>query len=568
MARVKVASMIYRDIQVFFRDYRSFILLFLTPVVIAGSIGVVYVNSQPADIKVILCTETRQSTLYYAVRQSMWDSGIFWIFEKQGNCGEEIASSIKAAETKLGIIINSFPFFEQPSDYNNTLEIIYDNSKPVGLVIQSHLSIIANQISKEIINSAIGIARDELTNTLNQVDSDISTINSHIDSLKDLRSGVAGARDDVSAVKLYIESLPSISNDLNNAVTSLDNTLAQLGSLQAKLDSAQSSLNKVQSSLQTLNASQSQMGDALSLSSTLSSIESDIALLRSSIQSSRNLISAASSRLSAGPAISQVRDAESGLTGIISELDETILLIEDSVDEISSAKNYLSQKLSEVPATFQEPVKTSIRGFFGNRNFINFMFPTIIITILMWMSVFLSSVAFIKQRNTGVLSRISISPTGTSTIILGKIFTYTIISLLFLPLIIMLGYLIFGVEISLLSIPPIIFIYTIASMMFVLQGLTIGSIVKSENSAILTSLMLVVPMMFLSGTFFPQESLPKPIKWLTPSMPINISVNLLEGFFFYQLPVDFMLSQVGRMFIYLLFYGIIAWLFLLRTIKK
>lgn len=77
MVRMKIASMILKDLLVFFRDYRSFILLFLTPLVIAGSIGIIYLNSSPSNIHVILCTETQKSNIYYSIRESMWNTGVF-----------------------------------------------------------------------------------------------------------------------------------------------------------------------------------------------------------------------------------------------------------------------------------------------------------------------------------------------------------------------------------------------------------------------------------------------------------------------------------------------------------
>jgi len=259
---------------------------------------------------------------------------------------------------------------------------------------------------------------------------------------------------------------------------------------------------------------------------------------------------------------------ESSLTGLISRMDQIIDDIDDSLDDADELEGYLKARIGEVPDDYREPVSSEMTGFFGNKNFVNFLFPSIIITVLMWVSVFLSSVAFIKQRNQGILRRISVSPTGTGTIILVKILVYTIISLMFLPFIIALGVVAFGVEVSLLSILPVTGIYALSSMLFVLLGMIIASFANSENTAILASLLLVIPFMFLSGTFFPWESLPSQVKVATLLMPTNLSVNMLNGFFFYELSLESVVSMLGLLVTYLGLVAVFAWVSLSRSIKK
>ena len=563
MVRVKPLSMVFKDIQVFFRDYRSFILLFITPLVIAGSIGVVYLNAQPTDVKVILCSDTEKGKIYDAVFDSLLTSGIFTIMEENGNCTQEIGESITASDARLGIIINSYSFYNQMSEYNTTVEIIYDNSKPIGTIIQSHVTIIANRVSKEIINSAIGVARDELKNTVDQVDTNVEQLTSYLDDLKTLRSSIIAVRSDLSAAKESLEAINTLIDEMDESINSIDSTIDDLYMFDSDIQETRNRIDVVIASLSVLNGTETIRDELSDLSYTLSLIQDTTGNIAATMTSSRNNLQIVRDQLDIQFVIDSIDAIEDDLDDIAVQFDNVVVLIEDSISEIQIIRNYLYEKIEEVPQQFEEPIKTKIKGQFAGSSFITFMFPTIIITILLWISIFLSSVAFIKQRNQGILKRISITPTRTATIIISKILVYTLISLLFLPLIFLLGIFVFGVQISLSSIIPVVIIYTIASMIFVLQGLTIGSLTRSENSATLASLMLVIPLMFLSGTFFPQESLPEPLKWYTPFMPVNIAVNLIEGFFFYEFTMTYLLLMFTRMFVYLLIYGIIAWLFLI-----
>ncbi|MBU0530436.1 MAG: ABC transporter permease [Candidatus Aenigmatarchaeota archaeon] len=568
MVRVKIVSMILKDILVFFRDYRSFILLFITPLVIAGSIGIVYINSQPTDIHVILCSETERTDMYYKVRQSMVDSDMFWITEKDGNCNETIGNSIRASDARMGIIVNSYPFYGEMSHYNSSVQIIYDNAKPIGMVVQSHLSLIASQASKEIINSTIGLAHDEITSTMSEVDVSLEKISSYLEELKALRNDLAELKNDISETIQIVERIDDMLISIDYMIDDLDDAVGDFEEVEDQIDDAQSRLGLILATLEALNASQNVKDSVLDLSTTLNHMKTTTTNTKNTLINSRNQIRNIRNQINVQELLDAMDDMETELNRIILELDAVISLIEDSINDINSIKDYLSEQVDVVPQGYEEPIKTDVVGYFGNQNYINFMFPTIIITILMWISVFLSSIAFIKQRNQGIIKRMSISPTRTLTIVIEKIFVYTIISLLFLPLIFLLGIYGFGIEISPYSILPIAFIYTIASMTFVLQGLTIGSITKSENAATLCSLMLVVPLMFLSGTFFPEESLPSLLKWSVPYMPINIAVTMISGFFFYEFTIDYMVLMMGRLFVYLFVYSVIAWMFLSKNIKK
>jgi ABC-2 type transport system permease protein len=224
-------------------------------------------------------------------------------------------------------------------------------------------------------------------------------------------------------------------------------------------------------------------------------------------------------------------------------------------------------QIKEDMPEYSDPVKSKVIGFFGEKSYINFIFPSILIMIVMWMATFLSSINFIRQKNRGILRRIYVSPMSTRTIAMEKITANTIISLIPLPFILFISFFILGIEMSLFNA---IFVFLAASLsviVFAIIGLIIGSFSRTETTAILGSLIIIIPLMFMSGALYPVEAFPATIKMFTEFLPINTGIRLVEGFLFYAFNwVDFMFL-IYTMVFYVLFLSGVCWFFMRRSLK-
>ena len=77
-----------------------------------------------------------------------------------------------------------------------------------------------------------------------------------------------------------------------------------------------------------------------------------------------------------------------------------------------------------------------------------------------------------------------------------------------------------------------------ASLGYITLGIFIGAVSRSENTALLTSLVVGLPMMFLSGIFFPFEIMPSIMRTIGAYLPLTLSVSLLERTIIYGMPTD------------------------------
>jgi ABC-type multidrug transport system permease subunit len=136
-----------------------------------------------------------------------------------------------------------------------------------------------------------------------------------------------------------------------------------------------------------------------------------------------------------------------------------------------------------------------------------------------------------------------------------------------IPFILAAGIFVLNVEIALVNIPYILLICGMSSIVFTLLGLVIASFSKTETTAILASLIIVTPMIFLSGAFSPSEAFSGNVKDISAYLPITISSRLLEGFMFYSLPLENILKLLSYICIYVLLVFVFARITMIRGFR-
>ncbi|MBI4176122.1 MAG: ABC transporter permease, partial [Candidatus Aenigmarchaeota archaeon] len=293
-------------------------------------------------------------------------------------------------------------------------------------------------------------------------------------------------------------------------------------------------------------------------------LKGDVDSIRASLESSADFLRG----LNLNSVAENIRSVRSSLTTISARLADAEKVMGSTVSQVRTTKTRVNSLISSIPPEFSEPLRARVVGVFGDKPLVNFIFPSVIIIILMWMGVFLSSISFIKQRNQGILKRISISPTSTGFIILEKLISNSIITIVALPLILAAGAAGLGIQMSAFDVLAIFAVGTLAALIFVMFGLIIASFSKTEGTAILASLKFVIPLLFFTGIFYPTEAFLPIIKAVSEQLPTTISIRLLEGFIFYTLPPGAIMALIAKMLVYIVSFGVISWVFLRRTIRS
>ena len=144
--------------------------------------------------------------------------------------------------------------------------------------------------------------------------------------------------------------------------------------------------------------------------------------------------------------------------------------------------------------------------------------PGVIGMIILLICAMMTSVSIVREKEKGTMEILLASPMRPLTIILAKLIPYLLVSLVNLVTILLLSYYILGVPIA-GSVMLFCFIAVLYILVALSLGLLISTAVSTQLAAMLLSLLLIVPTMYLSGMAFPLESMPEPLQRVSVIVP-------------------------------------------------
>lgn len=247
-----------------------------------------------------------------------------------------------------------------------------------------------------------------------------------------------------------------------------------------------------------------------------------------------------------------------------------VQIISDAADPnmANTITNYIQSILQsyqqEINLGKSAPVQIEVRSrMFYNpelKSVFNFL-PGVMTVILMLVSAMMTSISIAREKEQGTMEVLLVSPLKPFQVIIGKVFPYLILSVINAIVILVLGFVIFGMPIQgsyiLLAMETVLFILCALSL-----GILISTISKTQQTAMMISLMgLMLPIILLSDFIFPVSSMP----WA-----LQVFSNIIPAQWFNLILKGVMLKGVGLQFLWketLILLGMTVFLIVL-SIKK
>lgn len=155
--------------------------------------------------------------------------------------------------------------------------------------------------------------------------------------------------------------------------------------------------------------------------------------------------------------------------------------------------------------------------------------PGLMALILMLVSAMMTAITIVKEKETGTMEVLLVSPLEPPLIVLGKIMPYIFLSFINTLLILGLGIFLFHVPMQgswfLLLTECILFTLTALSL-----GILISTTTGNQQTAMMLSLGgLLMPTVLLSGFIFPLRSMPVILQWLADFIPAKWFIIILKN---------------------------------------
>jgi ABC-2 type transport system permease protein len=138
-----------------------------------------------------------------------------------------------------------------------------------------------------------------------------------------------------------------------------------------------------------------------------------------------------------------------------------------------------------------------------------------------------AAIPLVADREKLILKRLAATPLRRSQLVGSNVLMRLLIALVQSVIIIGVGVAVFGVEITGPFALSLIFI-VLGAVAFLALGYVVASFAKTEDSANGMTSVIQFPMMFLSGTFFPIDSMPDVLQTVARLIPLTYLSDALR----------------------------------------
>ena len=157
-----------------------------------------------------------------------------------------------------------------------------------------------------------------------------------------------------------------------------------------------------------------------------------------------------------------------------------------------------------------------------------FMIPGVIGMVLFAIAAILTATSVVRERERGTIEQLIVTPIRPWELIVGKLMPYVILGFFNTLEVMAVGHWWFGMPIR-----GDIGLIILLSLDFLITGLGIGlfasTIANTQQEAMLTVWMTLLPSIFLSGFFFPLEAMPTILQWISYLMPLRYYLVILRA---------------------------------------
>ena len=165
---------------------------------------------------------------------------------------------------------------------------------------------------------------------------------------------------------------------------------------------------------------------------------------------------------------------------------------------------------------------------YGDIKYIDFLVPAIIAMTVMMGAMFSMGESLAGERERGELARLFMTPTSISTVVGGKIMSRLVIQTSTALVLIGAAILLFGITIN-GSMLLTIFLLILTALCFVGFGIMISGRVSTQEDYTQMVMPFTMPMMFISGVFYPIETMPWIFQKLAFIAPLTYANDALRG---------------------------------------
>jgi ABC-2 type transport system permease protein len=165
---------------------------------------------------------------------------------------------------------------------------------------------------------------------------------------------------------------------------------------------------------------------------------------------------------------------------------------------------------------------------FGGQRMMDNAIPTLTAMIIGTTGLMSTTITMATYRENGILRRLRTTPVSPLVVLAAQVIVVFAMTCLGMLLLIIAGMLVYHVRFEGNAFSMLAG-FVLSSLSFFGIGFILAATMPTARTAQISGMVLLYPMMFLSGAFFPVELLPAAVQKVAVFMPLTYVVNLLRG---------------------------------------
>ncbi len=175
------------------------------------------------------------------------------------------------------------------------------------------------------------------------------------------------------------------------------------------------------------------------------------------------------------------------------------------------------------------PLETVERAFFNENQESRYYFvPSLIAVMLFIFSLLLTSIGIVKEKEIGTIEQVMVTPIRKIEFILGKTIPYTITGYISMTIMLVVAFFVFEI-----TVKGNIALFYLLSGLYLLGNMGIALLISAasatQQQAMLTSFLVLMPCVMLSGFMFPIKNMPELVQYATCLNPMRWYLEILRG---------------------------------------
>ena len=234
--------------------------------------------------------------------------------------------------------------------------------------------------------------------------------------------------------------------------------------------------------------------------------------------------------------------AKQALTSDLTKINSIKSAIETALEDISHIEVKSARKIAV-------PVTTTIKPVTTEKTHLNYLFPTLLVIIIMFIGLLVSSTTVIREKVSPAYFRNFITPTNDLIFLIAHYLTNIFVLALQLGVIIGIASFFFKEEIV-NSLGNISIALLVIATTFITLGMLIGYLFRTEETSSLASISFASLFLFFSNLILPIESLPVYITEIVKYNPFMIAEDMIKKLFLFGVEIESVLPNIQILLIY------------------